>query len=317
MSYNPYRSGELYPSDDPYRSTEPADEFRRRRRIRKLGIILLLGFLLPVLSPRTFEGGVRTTFLNFEILGESSAPGLARFMFLYPGLAGIAVIILAAYRGAARSVGLICVGILPLVVLALDPDVQEAASVLSSFPGARSIWAAVFSLAGCGGILAGIRALHYRPGSRPAAVIGAVGGGLYLVSLFLPVLPKEMGRIAFLVSFKVFGQPSSIPLGLGMLGQMVCLMLASVICLMTLARMPAARELADGAFKFVIWSAVVYLLGVILQTLFTMDGPASHFLCFLSVMVKVTFWVVGLFLLLPVGLADLIVNLTPAVRDKD
>jgi len=102
-----------------------------------------------------------------------------------------------------------------------------------------------------------------------------------------------------------------------MLGQMVCLMLASVICLMTLARMPAARELADGAFKFVIWSAVVYLLGVILQTLFTMVGPGSLFLCFLSVMVKVTFWVVGLFLLLPVGLADLIVNLTPAVRDKD
>ena len=264
-----------------YASSPESEEQRRRRRIVALGIMLLLGFLLPVLYPNPFGGGTRATFLNFEILGESNAPGLVTFMFLYPGLAGIAVIVLAlACRATARSVALIAVGVLPLVVLMLDQDVQKAAAVMRQFPGSASIWVVVLALAGCGGILTGIRALHYRSSSWPAAIIGAIGGGLYLLSLFLPVLPKAMGRVCFAVPFKMF-TAETVPAALGALGQMVCLMLASALCLMTLAQTYAARALADGAFKFLVWSGVIYLLGMIFQVMFSTTS-ASLFLFFLS-----------------------------------
>jgi len=122
----------------------PDDEALRSRNILWLGIVLLAGFLLPMVIPMGRE--TKVIFPNFLILGEEDAPALLKFMFLYPGLAGVAVMVLASTcQNIGRSVTLMALGILPFVLLAADEDVQrglrEMANALGPSQGALVLFA--------------------------------------------------------------------------------------------------------------------------------------------------------------------------------
>jgi len=278
--------------------------------------VILAGFLLPTLAVES--GGVHVVFGNFQILGEKGAPGILKFHGLYPGLAGVAVIVLArAARGAGRSLTLAALGVVPVVVVAVSGDVREAAmSLATEAMGFAVVVSLVFWLVAFTGLYAASRARFFRPASRAAAIIGALSGGVCLVHLVVPVLPSGIGKIELMVPFKLMAHEEVVWLGAARLGSMGCMIAASVICIMNARRRPGAQRLAQQAVRL-IWIAIAVVVGGWFVTGLVSalaSGQGGQLVGDVTRVLKMFCWMLGLVLLLPVGIADLIVNLTPLDR---
>ena len=159
------------------------------------------------------------------------------------------------------------------------------------------------------------------PKSLVPAIISATGGGLCFLSL---VFPERIGGevvILLLLPFKllfVHGPMPVILLALGLIMGLVLFIIASFLCLLIVMRQWDNRRLGRSAFTMLVVGTVLpismALLGVLMEGLSGSHGSAGmEFTVFLGTL-KFGTMVFGIFLLIPLGLTDLVVALsgTPA-----
>ena len=306
------------PRARPRRRIEDVDdESGRAHNLRVLGTLLLVGFILPVLE--VTDSKSKVTFANIVVLGDEDASAAVKFLFLYPALAGLAVVALgAAARGVGRSVALIAIGLLPLLVLAGAGGVPSALELAAEV--ADEFWEAALALwlVGFVCLFAGSRARVYRPEGRAAAFLGAAGGILYLASLLVPCGFVAGGGIALLEPFHLMGRHKEFVIGLGTLGSMGCLVAASILCVANVTRGPSSQARASWAFRLVVVACAVPIVGAFANVLATSDDLGLGQEVSLSLAtIKGACWVLPLLLLVPVGLADMVLNLSVAAGEPE
>jgi hypothetical protein len=298
----------------------PSD--RRTANLRVLGVFLLIAFALPVLRFKRTESGftVAPYFLNVGDLAEPYEPPVLKFQLVYPAIAGVLLIILApALRNYVRSVCIIVLGLIPVIALLASRAVSRAFHELAgslvqlgSFPEAILGWLAFVWL------YVGARARWYRPGSLAAYIVGAAGGGLYIIQLVLPVLPKELGSIPVVFAFKGLKWKEFLAGAVGSIIQMLYFVAAAIVCLANYPRKtPSVRSVAGRAFSLMVTGicfAVAGALGNVFYVTATAGGNVERLadLVEASGVVKSIVWFGAILLMIPFGLTDLIVWLSRA-----
>jgi hypothetical protein len=273
-----------------------------------LGIVLVaVGFLMPVLI------GPRWVAPNIELLGEDTAPALVKFFALYPALAGILLIIVAQTgRGLLRPISLLVAGVIPIVLLLADPDVGGMMDKLGDQLSGSAMAQGLVALLGWAGLLAGSRALFYREENRDGLTIAMGGASLTLVALLIPVEMPGTGEsiVGIIFPFRLMAQ---VPLlGLGMLAQMGLTILACGFCFTLLKDREEARTVGHLVFIFLICAPICAIAGMLGQIIYAGGLDREAFAVMLLISVKAVGYFLGLFLLIPVGLADLMVELAGA-----
>jgi hypothetical protein len=300
---------------------------KRRRNIVILGVVLLLGFLLPILVPRfqssrpydpdrISEVTLKPKFVSFEAMAQEDMPGTAKFFILFPALAGITAVIVALVTdGRARGAILLALFALLVIVMLSSRDVRVGFLEMARAMGGRLGTFMILSTVAWLGIFVGSRSRWYRPGSTAAMVIGIVGGILYLVVEVLPVLPDAVGTISLVAPFKLLGQKRMVIAGLGGVVQLGCLIAASIVCFVNvnLADQRRGQRLGRVAFRLLVGGAIAagacFVLNGMVEAGRNVEEHLGLFI-FSSLfnLAKFLAWVVGVLLLLPIGLTDLVVG---------
>ena len=165
---------------------------RRRLELLLLGTALLIGFGLPIARVGgnycAREARPELVFPNVPPVSAGQVPTLLDAFVLLPGLAGLAVVILAFVSpGTFRALALVALGLLLPIVVLLRGDATGAyllAMLLwtDSVPGS----ALAVSALGFAVMIAGCRATWYRANGLSGPRLAALGAVLYVTSLFLP-----------------------------------------------------------------------------------------------------------------------------------
>ena len=289
-----------------------------------LGVILIAAFLLPVLerqySRRSFYRSsnppeYKLKFVNIEMLSsDERLPTIARFMAVYPAIAGVVILIVAGVAPSIVRAGTVTgLGIILYMAMLIGGDERQAMNWLPRGAGGVLLIYFLVSL-GLTGVLAGSLARRYRPRSNLAAIVGIVGGVLFLAGMLLPVLPKDAGVVLLAVPFKLFDAEKDLATAIGVLVllAMVAWIIASILCFTNVPRRGGGSAKAMGAGTFYTFLAGAILLFVaILVPVCADNHDAAQFGASILAFGKLSSWVTGSFLILPLGLA----GLTIAVHD--
>ncbi len=293
-----------------------------------LGIMLLLGFLLPVVVMRPNYGSsssLRVEFINFTGLAEPDVPVVLKIMLIYPALAGIAVLCVGlAVRGIGRGIPMMCIGMMPLLILMGADEVQEIfRSLPQEFIGTGV--AVVIALLGWLGLFAGGVALRYQKTYRAAAITAGVGGGLYLLHLLIPVTSELRGHttIPLIQPFMLLSdlsnsrghiQGSALFFILFQIAQMGCMIAASIVAL-RFTFIADLRGRATGLSFLLLLGALACGALSVLGALFGLFSEASRAAeaipTLFTALLKMGCWIGGLMFLVPFGLADLLLAVHP------
>ena len=312
----------------PLVALTPREEDRQRRRnLRILGIVLLLGFVLPV-----FGGGKEIHFVNFWPFGlearemesdyqeefgidvylRGRSPFDKALPLLWPGIAGavLLVVCVPVVRSRVRAWWIIGLGTLPFVKgMFTDPALLHGViRGLWQLPKAFYVITA-FLAVGWVGVFAGARVRTYRPERATAYLVGAVGACLYLLAFLVPSLPKEAGTVLIAVPFKLLGEDTSRWFGLALLFQMLLLLGACGACFANVPSAPRAQARGAARLTFLLLMLGTFGGGAALLLAVMIKAPGGvNWLVFFGNLVKFGAWFVGLLLLLPVGITDLMVE---------
>lgn len=295
-----------YPSDPPRPSGYTA-------ALVTTGILALLGFTLPILV------GERLVFLNVEAFrNEAPIPGFIKFLFLYPLLAGIFIIVVStAARGLSRGITLLGLGLLTLAlqIAGASEFSNVMAPAVLKFPGNAQflILAILTGFAGWSMLYAGALVSSISPSSRLPKVIAGVGGGVFLLHLLLPVLPTEAGSLLIVTPIKALARGGIEGPALGMfvivLLSMVFNLTASVMGCVLAGTGPQSRGLSRT-------TGILARIGIFCLLLFplvvTAVAPNMHpteRLYTAVLIAKLLCWNIGIFAVLPFGLADLLLSI--------
>lgn len=287
----------------------------RSRNMIVLGVLLLVGFLMPIVD------GANVKFPNFAVFSAGGAPWQLFVIMLAPGVAGLAMILLAWLgRHPVRGIVTIALPLLPVLVLMLDAEVRRSFSfTFRDMPG-EIILAVLLLNLGWIGLLVGARARWYRPRRRAAYWIGLAGAIAFMVFLMLPIMPAEAGHIPLITAFKMFEVPPMRLVAFGVVAWIACTVPAGVLCLMTDPGKSAdfARRRAGGAFRLLIAGAAAF--GLCAATALLQNARAAGVVTpVFTALIKFGCWGVGMILLLPTGITDLVVGPAPeqpAVQER-
>ena len=305
----------------------------RSRHILIVGVMLVIGFLAPVLTMKPVytssygsSCGMVSMDSEFRFANVSSAFGggshwLERVLALTPLLAGAGAILLAHFvTSGRRGWGLVGLWAIPIVATLVfiigammsDPMLGRlGGSVIASGAGSTAGYTVLALSAGMLAVFVGARARWYRPASRAAFWIGRVGGALFVVGLLVPVLPKSDGLVPLLLPFRLMSFGGIfVWLGFWLMVSMGLMVAAAVVCFGTGTDIHPqnAHDLAGRAFAFWKSSALVFGTAVVLAVMWTIK-------CSLGMLPVVFFGGIQLaccgvawWLLLPFGVTDLVVG---------
>lgn len=278
--------------------------------LSKIGIGLIIAFILPLYARKL-------VFLNFEVLGERGVPDLVKFELIYPLIAGIAACVLAK---KARTIGrgwlILILGLLPFLIALSDDSVQRAVGeILNNLPGAGTGGGnMLLGLVGILGMLAGAWAVKIKADLEPAALIAAVGGGLYLVSLIIPT----KGQLPILAPFKMFSTrdyTGSGVVAVSAIVTLICLALviaAAVKCLLLPKSVGDRSSQAGTAIRLWAWQFPVYGIFMIYVIIVASGKGGADigelFIAMALAIGKFFPWILGLYLLIPLGVAELLLG---------
>jgi hypothetical protein len=289
-------------------------------------VFLVLGGLLPVfvqerrmvgsgwgMAPRRVESTVRVTFPNFEVLGQKKAPGVVKFLALYPVLAGVAAILLVKLtRGYARALSLI--GITAVLMIVALFALKEVRLVMMS----AAAWAGVLDILALVGLFVGLRVQRERPLSQFGRLLAGICGSVYLLLLVLPLLPEAMGTIPLLVPFKLLEAKESAPVGGFQLVIMLALIAAAVMgCVTFAAHEERNRKLGAVGSRLLFGIAIAAPVAVCIALMWQSDlSGLALVLMPLTALLKVEGLVLAPLALLAVGLIEVYAtaSATPAGR---
>jgi len=293
---------------------DPYDDPRRTRTLW-LGLALLLGFLAPILIIRGWPQGPALRFPTFELVNADGASAAHIFFALYPALAGVGIILLAVVAGrAGRAAGVALLGLLPLAILGLDSQTVTQLEAAVDRGGGLALLALISYVGWAGAWVAG-RTVRAAPRGVAGPALGALAGAACLLTLGLPLSGAAWpGSAPAVLPIRLITGPNTFMLGVWLLAQTLCLAGAAVACIGGFALQRSRPDLVRGrwAVGFALATLLAFTLCVFsrvypLIPAYQRGGPA---LTGLSVLVKVVLAVALPLLLLPLGLADLIVRLT-------
>jgi len=294
----------------------------RQIRIAWLGIILLVGFLMPVVVERGWPRRPALYFPNFELAEDVHLPGFVEFLAFYPALGGAAVTFFAFAGGKVlRSLGLIATGAIPFVVFAFADSVHAGLPATMRAGAASFGWVMLFAYIASAGVFVASRSVYYRERSLVGTALGAAGGAFYLVCLLASVGPgQSWTALGFGAVVRPMLQDETFLLGVCVVTQMACLVGASLICIagFCLRRRRSPTTTMKWAFGFLVASIIACTLGVLAQILPAIPAHLRGYavLTGISLIAKLSACILGSLLVLPVGLADLAVNVTDIRRAR-
>lgn len=278
--------------------------------IRVLGWGLIIAFILPIIVPS--RRGITFVFLSVEAIDGMSLSLI--FQCYYPLLAGILVLSTAAWkRSWFKGTVLLATAIMPVLLLIFSREFHQLLDkTAETLPGndlSASGLISLIELLALSVILAGAYTLRIRPRQWTGNYAAAIGGGLYFIFLFIPVF----NRFVFLIPFKrIFtaADKSSVIMGTGaiyMLAAISIMIVISINCLKLLKLNDEARsqKLAKRIFSlwfFLLGLDAIYLIFKLMTS--GNQGGSALFLIMLSLLMKIIPWFFGLFLLIPLGLAE-------------
>ncbi len=289
------------PSAPPARGAAPAVS---------VGILAVIGFALPVLAGREL---VFPSLLPFTSEGRMFTVEMI-LLLMYPLIAGIATIVAAAVaRGRLRGGILVGLGLLTVVVNLTGANVlpqfsqmlaqgvsdsarTAALTVLLGFAGWSLLWAGA-------GVVAG------REWDRLPKILAAVGGALFVLHLLLPILPSQAGATLLGFPFKLLTAeavpPEAKGLGALILLSMVLNVIGSVVGF-CLAGSRTGTGLAKGIRVLAVCGVVLLLLTPLYALLLAVGSSSETLAPALLAYVKFLCTGIGLFAVIPLGLADLL-----------
>ena len=267
-----------------------------------LGVILLIGFVMPIVTHQR-----DAEFINITIVGQDGAPMPVKVIFLAPGLAGIGLLMLQGFtKHPVRGIAVLFLASTPILAIlsnlqtvrglrmvqALVPD-EAVLQMLAVFLG---LFVAPVAM------LVGVRSRGYRPDSPVAYWFGVVGAGAWFIFLVIPALPAEAGSIFLMVPIKLINRDGAGGEAMGLLILMVCTSISAILCIVNRpsADIPKVRSQANLAFWTLVAGFIVFMLCISGQAI-------KNFPTFLGT-IKYLCWFTGMFLLLPVGITDLVVG---------
>jgi len=172
------------------------------------------------------------------------------------------------------------------------------------------------------GLFAGARTRWYRPDSLSATIVAMIGVVCCVLSVLLVFLVDRPASIKSLSpSLKHLENHGIWWIGLFLLAALVFNGAACVLCLVNTPGKyaPDARNLASLAFFSLIASIVSTVLAVVIAVCISMpeDVSTGHRIILVFYAIKFGLWEVGFSLLIPVGLTDLLVSLSPPSSLKE
>ena len=287
----------------------------RSRNMILLGVVLLVGFLMPVVD------GADMVFPNFTVFSAGGAPWQLFVIMLAPGVAGLAMILLACLdRHPVRGVITIALPLLPILVLMTDEKVRLSFSFIFEEVAGEFVLAVVLLNLGWIGLLVGARSRWYRPRKPAAYWIGLAGAIAFGVFLVLPIMPADAGRIPAVTAIRMLEVPPIRLVAFGVVAWIACTVLAGVLCCITGPGRSAgfARRRARAAFRLLAAGGIA--LGLCISIAMLQNaGAADAVALVFTALVKFGCWGVGMILLLPTGITDLVVGPAPeqpAVQER-
>ncbi len=261
-------------------------------------------------------------FLNIEILTSGEAtPFSAKLGAAMPLVMAIGILLATLFATASvRGTILVCLGggWLALTVAQGQDALASLGAMGSQGPmgGFSSVMGQMLLVMlllvlGLKGLFAGTLIRRYRPMNSSAGLIAAGGGVLFLVSLLIPMLPvgPDEKTVLIAVPFKLMGvgDGHAVAMGLLLLLAMACWGLSSILCL---GNISSGQESSNTSASILFRLGAVSLFCVMVYPLVMMSTKSATAQLLPMMLVnylKILTGVVGMFLLLPTGLADLLI----------
>lgn len=293
---------------------------RRRRNLLAVGLALAASSLLPLLGVDPHDEGFDVGYIS-EAARQHELVHQALTLGVYSAAAGLAVALLALYTPRVlRGIALIAISIGFCVVLAMAGGYEMLHQVaglrepIEEFVRARPGSAQVIGFLGIILLFVGSRVRWYRPTSLGAYATACVGGVVYVMSLLLPLLPPDLGYLQLIYTFRIFGQPEYLMMGIVRVMNMLLLIVVILISWKNVRSRPAdvARLRACIAFWLLMAAAA---MGIMTPTLGLLGwaaprgGHGGAMMVSFYNAAKVLIGSAGLLLLLlPLGITDLAVG---------
>jgi len=292
-----------------------------------IGALLLLGFIFPMVGP---DGEV--AFLNIMALTAPEVPLEIRLVCLTPLLGGIAVLIVAHMRALARPIVMLSCAVLPALILVASRDAREALSgetvPMGNLLFGFSVIGILFGGLSLIGMVVGSWFVMRRPRHALGAIMAAIGAGLFLASLFIPIAdPSSRGRtstIGLIAAFQMLTM--RLPDGAGLLrvfalvqiGRIAALATAAVLCFILVSNRQVHHAKARTIFLLVVWTmvAVVGILVLMVLILALTESRGEAVLPVFTAVIKLGAWLGALAIIFPVALADLLLQVVPKSQEE-
>jgi ankyrin repeat protein len=290
--------------------------------IRVIAIGLLIAFFFPVIVLE--DGTIRAAILNIEVFfsayfGGGKIPPMILVQLIYPLIAGFFLFKVARWKpGLGKGLTLSLTGLFPFLLILSNDKFQEGFGQVTgrASHGGLSTGLIVLLLAAATFlILAGAYAVRLNPGNKTAGFAAALGGAIYIAYLiytfvgqyifiqpYAPAPPPPTART---------GAPGFTLFGFFILFNLALMLVIAAHCFL-LTRKNTQKE-RMGKRIILLWFIQPFLVFAIivhsLQSFSWGRGMAGFgfFVMAITAIIKITPWVLGLFLLVPLGLAELLV----------
>lgn len=307
----PYARDPYAPADDPALAIGTGTSISLHAFIA-IGVMLILGMVLPVVTPD------QIIWPNFLALTEPGMGGFTRFFIVYPLPAGAALIIIGhTMRGAARAIAVLALGLLPVVLLYLDEASQMQFAGNMPSGGAELGWVMLLGYLGWLAMMGGSWAMHHRPESNVPTITACIGAGLFILWLLIPWDGTPVVAAVFSALGSIESSTDTVASVAGV--AMVGLHVAAIVLIIMGAAMPEKRSRhGKSALMYLLINvaALCVLIWITLLLAFSSmgigDGGEKIFILF--GMIKMSLWFVGILLVFPLGLAELLASVSTGNR---
>lgn len=293
-----------------------------KKIITIIGFGLLISYILPILS--FVSKSPQFVFFNIEAMSAGNLPKMVVFQLFYPLIAGLMAIVLAMIkRSGARAFALVVIGLLPAIVLLIEADVRDFFGAIIKLPNIVSIGLyVIIGTAATFLILAGAHASRVAPANRIAGFAAALGAGLYIVAQCVPI----NGKFQIVETIKLLTGEDQTMMDLGFLSgvigiiSFILMLIIAVRCFQLLLQ--GGDNVRIGKSIILLWFLQIAIYGLlVLYILFSAPGNADmgevkvlYFWGIIMLLIKFLPWVFGLYLLIPLGIADFILLWGPVTR---
>ncbi len=285
-----------YAFDADERVLEPDEEYDLRQgRLTRLGVLLIVGFFLPVFGP-----GESSMWPQFTEFPGFNLVGLVMFLPLLAGV--LAVASAKVTRPPLRGALLLLAGLSPVLLAFAISGSFGLGGAAPSWPTTIYLW-----LGGALLLLLANRVRTYRPMRRSCYWVGVAGAVCYVAHLFVPVR-DQLPIVEFATQFR---RHPGLTIGLG-----IQVLFMARVCWLTLRNSPSeypydASDRAVRATRAWILAAIVVALtfcGLMIQEVLNYVAITKSLVPFFAgvgAVIKATFVFVGFALLVPAAVADL------------